>query len=757
MHGKNTIRWIAAGIGLAALAAPALACDALVISEIRIDEPGLDNNEYFELYGPPNFSLEGIWYIVIGDAEGVVPPGQNGTIEYALDLSGNSTDAEGLFLVAKNTFTLGTPDLVAALNFENNDNVTHLLVANFVGSDGQDLDTNDDGVLDVEPWSGVLCSVALVNNLTPDGITSDFYYPLNDNVVGPDAGLTPAQAWRCSDTDEWQIGSFTVGLTDTPGELNPKCAAPVAVAINELRIDQAAPITNLYTELVAAPGTSLFGLTYIVLGDGPDGTNSGVIEEAISLDGSTVGESGYFVIAADDDTFGYLADLIVPLNFENSDNVTHMIVQGFTGAVGDDADTNDDGVLDAIPWTTTIDSIALVETPNPPTVSGNEWYYGTATVGPDGPFVPAHAYRCSPDGIWTIGSFDAAFGNDTPGAENAACMLCGNAGSGGCFVANGIPGCEDVACCEAVCDIDPACCQTGWDQGCVDEAFAQCLSGGRAPDVTLSEIRIDQPSVDFDEYAELAAAPGTSLDGVSYIVLGDGSGGSGTIESVTNLTGQTVGASGFFVIAESTFTLGTADLVADLNFENSDNVSHFLVFNFTGAENQDLDTDDDGVLDVTPWQSVIDAVALVEPAVPPADPGAEWPYGGTVVGPDGNFVPGHVYRCDPDGTWTIGPFDPLGGLDTPGATNAPCGAVDPCGQPDAGSCLEANGTPGCDDATCCQAVCDIVPICCEVGWDAACAAEAESLCQGGGEAPDVLISEIRIDQPGTDNDEYFEL
>ena len=59
-----------------------------------------------------------------------------------------------------------------------------------------------------------------------------------------------------------------------------------------------------------------------------------------------------------------------------------------------------------------------------------------------------------------------------------------------------------------------------------------------AQTVTISEIRIDQPGSDNDEYFELAGAPGTSLDGLTYIVIGDGTNGSGVIEAVVPLTGQ---------------------------------------------------------------------------------------------------------------------------------------------------------------------------------------------------------------------------
>ena len=200
------------------------------------------------------------------------------------------------------------------------------------------------------------------------------------------------------------------------------------------------------------------------------------------------------------------------------------------------------------------------------------------------------------------------------------------------------------------------------------EASTGCVPIG-APDVVISEIRIDQPSTDNDEYFELGGAAGTALDGLTYLVIGDGTGGSGVIENATDLTGSVISASGFFVAAEGTFSFGTADLTTDLNFENGDNVTHVLVFEFSGANGDDLDTDDDGILDATPWTSVVDLIALVQEPNPPG--GTEFHYGPPSIGPDGSFVPGHAFLCD-DG-WRIGSFS--GGQDTPGAANACAPAV----------------------------------------------------------------------------------
>lgn len=51
-----------------------------------------------------------------------------------------------------------------------------------------------------------------------------------------------------------------------------------------------------------------------------------------------------------------------------------------------------------------------------------------------------------------------------------------------------------------------------------------------------------------------------------------------------------------------------------------------------------------------------------------------------------------------------------------------------CG-PGAGSCGVAHGTPGCDDFVCCQAVCGLDPFCCDVEWDADCAAASGRECE----------------------------
>lgn len=173
----------------------------------------------------------------------------------------------------------------------------------------------------------------------------------------------------------------------------------------------------------------------------------------------------------------------------------------------------------------------------------------------------------------------------------------------------------------------------------------------------LSEIRADQPGADDDEYLEIAGPAGASLSGVTFVIVGDGAGGAGVIEEVLDLTGQSLSADGAFVAAESSFSLGAADLVTSLNFENGDNPTFFLVRGFTGTDGQDLDTDDDGVFETTPWSEVVDCLSLIEYL------GLQPIYCDQRLGRAESFTPGHSKRTG-DG-WLSAIFTP-GVDDTPG-------------------------------------------------------------------------------------------
>ncbi|MGF1515388.1 MAG: choice-of-anchor I family protein, partial [Elainellaceae cyanobacterium] len=196
----------------------------ILINEIRINQfGGAATDEYFELLGTPNTSLEGVTYLVIGDTDSDadgdgISDGASGIIEAVVDLSNGALDSDGLFVAAEDTFSLGRADLTTALNFETNDNVTHLLVQGFTGELGQDLDIDDDGVLDVDtvPWTQVFDSVALVQT----SVAGEQVY--SETVIGPEAGrFTPSHVFRQppGDVEPGEETPEVPGETpETPGE-----------------------------------------------------------------------------------------------------------------------------------------------------------------------------------------------------------------------------------------------------------------------------------------------------------------------------------------------------------------------------------------------------------------------------------------------------------------------------------------------------------------------------------------------------------
>lgn len=190
--------------------------------------------------------------------------------------------------------------------------------------------------------------------------------------------------------------------------------------------------------------------------------------------------------------------------------------------------------------------------------------------------------------------------------------------------------------------------------------------------VRINEIRIEQPGADEDEYFELfSTVGGESLDDFTYLVIGDGAGKGGVIEAVVDLSGRSFAlGSRHFLVAEDTFSLFGAkpDWMAPLNFENEDNVTHLLVRGFAGRIGQDLDADDDGTLDESPWESMVDGVSL-SASLDFGDPIYAVSLGLESVGPNGSFVPAHVFRVHDSEGFAVGDFSPIGKTDTPGLPN----------------------------------------------------------------------------------------
>jgi hypothetical protein len=210
---------------------------ALRLSEIRVDQQGADTDEYFEVSGRPTASLAGIWFLAIGDSG--TDPG--GVVEAAIDLSAWSLGPNGRLVAREASFgstMLGgaalsvhadATDAVVgkgdSINLENSDSVTYLLVRQFTGSAGADLDADNDGTLDGTPWAELLDAVAFVRA----GAAEPVYASVRVGPVQLSAtGGMPPHAWLAD--DGWRVGEYGSWSADTPGA-PPAVPAPGAAAM----------------------------------------------------------------------------------------------------------------------------------------------------------------------------------------------------------------------------------------------------------------------------------------------------------------------------------------------------------------------------------------------------------------------------------------------------------------------------------------------------------------------------------------------
>ena len=205
-----------------------------------------------------------------------------------------------------------------------------------------------------------------------------------------------------------------------------------------------------------------------------------------------------------------------------------------------------------------------------------------------------------------------------------------------------------------------------------------------------------------NEFVELFGDPDADYSAYTFLhIEGDAGGGTGVIDEV--VTAATTDSGGLWVSSVAP------------SFENGSS-SLLLVEGFTGSPGDDLDVDDDGTLETTPWTAVVDAVAVNDGdagdifyATPVLDESFD---DGRLDNP---FSPGGASRF-PDGNDTDGPLDWYrNDFDWDGVTN---------GSPVPGEALNTPGAPN-----------ELV----------------------AGPAPEILINEVDADQAGNDSAEFVEL
>jgi predicted extracellular nuclease len=259
-----------------------------VINEFSANTVGTDDVEFVEIYGDPETDYSAYKVLEI-EGDGSVA----GVIDGVLDLG--STNIDGFYLVS-----LSNGDL-------ENGTLTLLLVKNFTAALGDDLDTNNDGVLDAEPWTAIVDSVG-VN----DGGTDDRNYGvpvLHKNYDGlssfapggasriPDGYDTDADTdWVRNDFDlggiEGYLGSLVVGEAyNTPGAPNMVYTPPPEACGDDYtpiyEIQGSGMTTPLEWENHATEG--------IVVGDFQEGGKYGFFIQDPLGDGDIATSDGIFV------------------------------------------------------------------------------------------------------------------------------------------------------------------------------------------------------------------------------------------------------------------------------------------------------------------------------------------------------------------------------------------------------------------------------------------------------------------------------
>ncbi len=212
-------------LALSLLAGPASA--EIRLNEIMMNPPGSDSGlEYFELVSTTGGveSLAGITLLVL---EGDTNAATEGRIDDAESVNSFSTGANGLFLSREGGSGGANPvdplvyspqpdpqtvvDINSLQTFQfENGAITFLLVSNFSGSNGDDLDANNDGTLDETPWDSVLDAVAILD----DNNGGREYATQLGGVVFPQQSFTPGLLFRELSTGAW----LAAGLVDNQPE-----------------------------------------------------------------------------------------------------------------------------------------------------------------------------------------------------------------------------------------------------------------------------------------------------------------------------------------------------------------------------------------------------------------------------------------------------------------------------------------------------------------------------------------------------------
>lgn len=136
---------------------------------------------------------------------------------------------------------------------------------------------------------------------------------------------------------------------------------------------------------------------------------------------------------------------------------------------------------------------------------------------------------------------------------------------------------------------------------------------------TIRAVFFNPPGTDNGtEYVEISHTASTTLTNMHLLEI-EGDGGNGNINSAINLNMYSTGTNGLLLIRDAVTALvpapsaATNVVVFDFSPDLQNGTTTFiLVTGFTGVVGDDLDPDNDGTLNTTPWASVQGAVSATD-------------------------------------------------------------------------------------------------------------------------------------------------
>jgi len=360
-----------------------------------------------------------------------------------------------------------------------------------------------------------------------------------------------------------------------------------AVCINEFVAEHAGQDHYEYFEIAGSLNTDYSQLTLVQL-DGDGDGDPGKIISATAV-GTTDGNGLWCT--------GFQQYLFEP------STLTLLLVEGYSGTIDADLDTNDDGVLDSTPWTSILDDVAInyLDT-------GDVVYSTTvltsamdsSTYTPGGASRIPNATDTDSVSDWVRNDWDLA---GVPGF----------AGTLGPEEALNTPG-------ETNTTEEPP----------------------TATGMVINEWVIDHTGSDTREFIEVFGTANASASSSSLLVVDGDAGSTGHIDAVYGL---------------GNFNGGGYQDTGYLNNVLSGSLTILLVSNFTGSAGDDLDTNDDGTFDSTPWGSLFDSVSYTD------GDASDIAYSGSVLASGGaSRIPNGV-DTDSASDWTMNDFDGEGLLD----------------------------------------------------------------------------------------------